>query len=85
MMGLSALLGTVRASDVAVLDLERQPAASERLILEQAKRAEHEDTVDAVILGCAGMVNLAKKADQSLRLNVIEPVTVAVSSMKWLA
>lgn len=83
-LGLSDFLGKVRASHVPVLDLETDPGGSEGLILGEARRAAEEDDIEAVILGCAGMVNLSASVDQALDLAVLDPVGVAASCMKWL-
>ncbi|MCV3271866.1 aspartate/glutamate racemase family protein [Roseobacter sinensis] len=82
--GLGGHLSRVRASNVAVLDLERRADASEQMILEEARAAEREDDIDAVVLGCAGMVNVTGTLAQSLGIKVIDPVAVAASSMLWL-
>ena len=82
--GLASFVDKVRASNVPVLDLEAAPDASENIILEQAKRAQAEDEIDAVVLGCAGMVNLSRRVDQALDLHVLDPVHVAATCMTWL-
>lgn len=83
-LGLSGFLGKVRASNVPVLALENDPLASEELILGAAKQAEKEDSVDAIILGCAGMVNVFGSVSVALSCVVLDPVVVAASCMKWL-
>ena len=82
--GLTGFVGKVRASNVPVLDLETAPESSEDIILEEARRAEDEDDVDAVVLGCAGMVTLSDKVERALSCHVIDPVRVSASCMKWL-
>ncbi|MEL6240872.1 MAG: aspartate/glutamate racemase family protein [Pseudomonadota bacterium] len=83
-LGLGGFLGKVRASNVPVLEIENDPDTSEQLILSEARRAEEEDGIDAVILGCAGMANISKTVGQSLNRVVLDPVVVAASCMKWL-
>ncbi len=56
--GLAASCARVRASGVPVLALEADPTATERVAAEIA-RAQAEDGVAAVALGCAGMGALA--------------------------
>ncbi len=82
--GLSAFASKVRASNVPVLDLEHAAAASEELVLQEAIRAEAEDDIDAVILGCAGMVALSRRVESALSKTVLDPVGVSASCMKWL-
>jgi len=83
--GLGDWLGRVRASDVPVLALEANPGAAQAPILAEARRAEAEDGVDAIILGCAGMVALSQAVDAALSVKVLDPVVVAASSLRWLA
>ncbi len=83
-VGLGGFLGKVRASNVPVLEIENDPGTSEQLILSEARRAEQDDGIDAVILGCAGMANISKTVGQSLNRVVVDPVVAAASCMKWL-
>ncbi len=83
-LGLSGFLGKVRASNVPVLDLESDPKASEALIVGEATRAQSEDNIDAVILGCAGMVTLSRTVGAAVDRVVLDPIVVAASCMKWL-
>lgn len=83
-LGLTDFAEKVRASNVPVLDLEAAPGASEDIILEEARRAESEDEIDAVVLGCAGMVNLWSKVDHAIGLHVLDPVRISATCMTWL-
>lgn len=83
-LGLSHHLARVRASDVPVLALEADPEASGAAIRQEALRAEAEDGIDAVILGCAGMVQVVRDVEAALRIKTIDPVTCAVRCMSWL-
>ncbi len=82
--GLSGLLGQVRASDVAVLDLEADPKSAGRKILTEARNAQTEDGIDAVILGCGGMVQVFDRVKQDLDVAVLDPVACAARSFRWL-
>lgn len=84
-LGLAGYLGKVRASNIPVLDLESDPVASEARIVDEARRAEEEDDIDAVILGCAGMVTLARSVEAALNSRVLDPVVVAASCLRWLS
>jgi allantoin racemase len=84
MLGLAKHLGRVRASDVPVLALEENPEAATGRILDEARRAEAQDDVQAVILGCAGMVHVTRAVEAELDVAVLDPVAVAASAMKWL-
>lgn len=82
--GLSGHLGRVRASDVPVLELERDPQAACAPILAQARRALEEDQVDAIVLGCAGMVKVIAAMRAELPCPVIDPVESAARAMLWM-
>ncbi|MDO5611943.1 MAG: aspartate/glutamate racemase family protein [Paracoccus sp. (in: a-proteobacteria)] len=66
---------SVRAADMPVLDLEEGGTA---LIEAQILAARDEDRVDAVILGCAGMADLAADLRARCGIPVIDGVTAAV-------
>ena len=83
-LGLGRYLGTVRASDVPVLALHEDQETPAAMVAEEAMRAEREDKVDAIILGCAGMVNIVEAVRQSVRVPVIDPAIAAPKAMRWL-
>lgn len=82
--GLSGSCARVRASDVPVLDLERSPEAALAPILQQAHAAIEEDGAGAIVLGCAGMVNVTRAVREALHIPVIDPVEAAVGCMRWM-
>ena len=82
--GLSPLLGRVRASAIPVLELETSPAASLARIQDEARVANSEDEVDAIVLGCAGMVAITDSVRANLSCSVIDPVEAAAGCMRWL-
>lgn len=82
--GLSRLLMSVRASDVAVLELEDELIEAEGKILAEARRAEHEDGIDALILGCAGMVQVTQTIRKTLAIHVLDPVEIAATCAAWI-
>lgn len=75
--GLSPFLGRVRASEVPVLELERDPGTATRIITDEARRALAQDQVDAIVLGCAGMTSLTTELRMALNVPVIDPVEAA--------
>ncbi|GFE63785.1 aspartate/glutamate racemase family protein [Litoreibacter roseus] len=83
--GLSGQVGRVRASNVPVLDLEHDIHAATDLIIAESQAAAQEDGVDALVLGCAGMVHVTKSVRTAVSLPVIDPVEAAATSMRWLA
>lgn len=82
--GLGQYVSKVRASDVPVLALEADPARAGQTILEEARRAETDDAVAAVILGCAGMVEVFEDVQDALSVATIDPVTCAARCMTWM-
>jgi len=82
--GLARHLARVRASDVPVLELENDLETAERMILAESRRAENDDSIDALILGCAGMVHVTKSVHRSLNIAVLDPVSIASSCMAWM-
>ncbi|MDR3428230.1 aspartate/glutamate racemase family protein [Silvimonas sp.] len=69
----------VRAAEIPVLALERNPQAAFELIVEEALRARREDGIGAIVLGCGGMADLTEQIAQAVGLPVIEGVTAAVA------
>lgn len=82
--GLAPWLGRVRTSDVPVLDLERHPATATAAVQREAAAARREDAVDAIILGCAGMVHVTRALRQASSLHVVDPVEAATTCVGWL-
>lgn len=78
--GMKRFCRNVRATDVAVLDLDKPGSAARRIILDECRRALEEDGSDAIVLGCAGMAELCAEIEDALGAPVIEGVTVA---LKW--
>lgn len=77
--GFASRCARVRASEVPVLALEADEAGSRDLIAAEMSRAIGEDRPDAIVLGCAGMANLASTLSDRFRLPVIDGVAAAVS------
>jgi len=68
----------VRAAEIPVLDLEHDPDAALRKIIEESLRAKEEDGVGAIVLGCGGMADLTEEISRAVGLPVVEGVTAAV-------
>jgi allantoin racemase len=77
--GLSARCARVRAAEVPVLALE-EPGSDARLLIQQEiERALAEDGAEAIVLGCAGMTDLARDLGQKAGVPVLDGVACAVS------
>jgi allantoin racemase len=82
--GMTRYCRGIRATDLAVLDLERPDSSASAAILEECRRAVREDRADAIVLGCAGMADLAKRIGDELRVPVVDGVTAAVKFVEAL-
>ncbi len=77
--GLAKLCVKVRASDVPVLELEHQNRdACGKIEAEIAQAIEH-DKAEVIVLGCAGMADLAQSLSGSFGLPVIDGLACAVA------
>jgi allantoin racemase len=82
--GLAARCARVRASDVAVLDLEKEGSAARRRISAEIGRALKEDQAEAIVLGCAGMTDLAAALSKEHGVPVLDGVGCAVKLAEGL-
>ena len=76
--GLMTRCARVRAADVAVLDLEVPGSPARARISREIDRAVDEDKAEAIVLGCAGMADLAGALSDEHVLPVIDGVAAAV-------
>ena len=82
--GFGPLLSKVRASEIPVLELEANTSHAGKAVTEEALAAEQEDGVAAIILGCAGMVEVVEDVRRKLSVSVIDPVACAARCMLWM-
>jgi len=82
--GMLRFCRNVRASDIAVLDLENPHSDARRRITDECKRALDEDGSEAIVLGCAGMADLCAHISAAINAPVIEGVTAAVKMAESL-
>ena len=75
---------TVRAIDVAVLDLEHEADVMLPALLAEARLALEVDHAEALILGCAGLSDLVVTLEQSLGIPVIDGVLVGLKLVEGL-
>jgi allantoin racemase len=76
--GLAARCARVRAADVAVLSLEEPASPARRKIEAEIEAAKREDRAEAIVLGCAGMADLAASLTHTHGLPVVDGVAAAV-------
>jgi allantoin racemase len=76
--GLMARCGRVRSSEVAVLELEHPGSDARNRISAEIGRAVAEDRAEAIVLGCAGMADLAEALASEHGLPVLDGVSCAI-------
>jgi allantoin racemase len=74
----------VRASDIAVLELEDGASGAIDKLRAEIERALDEDGAEAIVLGCAGMADLARKLQEIYGVPVIDGVAAAVKQAEAL-
>jgi len=82
--GLAARCARVRASGVAVLDLEDAAGTARERVSEQVRCAIDEDRAEAIVLGCAGMTDLTESLAVEHGLPVLDGVVCAVNLCECL-
>ncbi|PDT44161.1 aspartate/glutamate racemase family protein [Sinorhizobium fredii] len=83
--GLASRCAKVRASDVAVLDLELPGSDARSRVSAEIARAIAEDKAEAVVLGCAGMADLAHAFSLEHGVPVLDGVACAVGLAETLS
>jgi len=77
--GLASRCAKVRAAEVPVLALEQKNSGACLRISDEIELAKSEDRAEAIVLGCAGMADLAAELAQKHGLPVIDGVAAAVA------
>jgi allantoin racemase len=70
--GMGRFCRNIRATDLPVLDLEDTQTRSYKIILDECQRALAKDGAGAIVLGCAGMADLAAEIQRELGVPVID-------------
>ena len=83
--GLASRCSGVRAAEVPVLELEDPHSSARDRVSAEIDRAIRHDRAEAIVLGCAGMANLARSLSAEHGLPVIEGVSSAVRLVESLA
>ncbi|NNA50794.1 aspartate/glutamate racemase family protein [Pseudomonas lactis] len=76
--GLYQRCASVRASGMAVLELEEDPLGAMEAIVRQAELAIRDDKAEVICLGCGGMTGLDEQIRQRTGVPVVDGVTAAV-------
>jgi allantoin racemase len=82
--GLLDRCASVRASGMAVLDLERDPRAAVEAIVREAALAVEHDRAEVICLGCGGMAGLMERVRDRTGAPVVDGVAAAVTIAEGL-
>jgi allantoin racemase len=77
--GLDRRCASVRASGLAVLELEADPERAVEAIVEQAAAAVRDDHAEVICLGCGGMAELESAVRARTGVPVVDGVAAAVT------
>jgi allantoin racemase len=83
--GLDRRCARVRATDVPVLELDNPGSNARAKVAGEIRRALDEDGAEAIVLGCAGMADLAASLTEEFGVPVIDGVAAAVVLAEGLA
>lgn len=81
--GVAGLCAGMRACEIPVVELETDPLARQR-ILATSRAALEQDGSDVIVLGCAGMADLAAELSGELGCPVVDGVAVATATVEVL-
>lgn len=76
--GIVSQCSKVRASEVPVLDLEKQGSDARQKVSDEIGLALAQDDCQSIVLGCAGMADLAAELSDAHGIPVIDGVAAAV-------
>jgi allantoin racemase len=82
--GLAARCARVRSSEVAVLELEEPGSNAREKLSAEIRAAIAEDRCEAIVLGCAGMADLALSLSEEHGLPVVDGAAAAVKFCEGL-
>ncbi len=83
--GLASRCARVRAAEVPVLDLEKEGSDARARIEAEIEAAKRDDRAEAIVLGCAGMADLAADLSARHALPVVDGVAAAVVLIEALS
>ena len=82
--GMSRKCHRIRAAEVPVLELENPDSEATKLIRVEIQKALDDDRSEAIVLGCAGMVDLAAELSEEFGVPVIDGVSAVVRLVESL-
>lgn len=82
--GVEDKVASVRSVEVPVLELEKRRDEVKAALLRESKKAIEEDGADVIILGCTGMIGMARELQESLDVPVVDPGIVPLKLAEML-
>lgn len=87
--GLSGKLASVRAFNIPVLELEKDPATTLRTLINVSERCVREDGAHVIVPGCTGLAGMAPRiqaglAEQDCDVQVLDPPPIAMKLAETL-
>jgi len=76
--GFEAKIASVRSVEVPVLELDEKRDEVKATLLAESKKALDEDGADTIILGCTGMVGMARELQEALKVPVVDPTIASL-------
>ena len=83
--GLATRCAKVRAAEVPVLALEDPHSDARKKIMAEIMTALQEDRCEAIVLGCAGMADLAHNLSRTFGVPIVDGVAVSVGLIHMLS
>jgi allantoin racemase len=82
--GMTRFCRNVRACEIPVLALEDPASDAFAAIVAEARRAVADDGAEAIVLGCAGMADLAPRMTAAVGVPVLDGVAAATKTVEGL-
>jgi allantoin racemase len=76
--GFEAKVASIRSVEVRVLELEEKRSEVKATLLSESKKAMDEDEAGAIILGCTGMIGMARELQEAIGIPVIDPTVASI-------
>ncbi len=76
--GLESRCASIRSTDLSVLDLQKDPNLTGKVLMDAARAAIEEDGAEVICLGCTGMAGHDKIMEAELGVPVLDGVVCAV-------
>lgn len=83
-IGLTQHCAQLRACELPVQALEETNARCRDLLLHECRQAAAQDGIDAIVLGCAGMADLAQELSDAIGLPVIDGISAGIQLLEGL-